>query len=60
MEALKRCFPDLLATRNARYHKLAHFVIDYRELREPSFTGRMLLDMVRNKVPSRRSQKEGP
>ncbi|MDO8565509.1 MAG: hypothetical protein Q7R67_02740 [bacterium] len=46
MEALKRCFPDLLAMRYLRYHKLAHFTIDYRVVRNPAFTGQTLLDMI--------------
>lgn len=38
MEALARCYPDLLAFRTSRYADLAHVTLKYEELRDPNFT----------------------
>lgn len=38
IEALKRCYPELLAFRTKKYEKLADVTLDYFEVREPGFT----------------------
>ncbi|MBI2581061.1 hypothetical protein HYV85_04645 [Candidatus Woesearchaeota archaeon] len=49
MEALKRCYPQLLEYRAARYKQLADITIPHRVLRDTS--GRQFLDEVRKRLP---------
>ena len=44
MEALARCYPNLLKTRNKRYRKLVRVTLGYFELRAPSYTSSDFLD----------------
>lgn len=48
VDALRRCFPDLLRTRNVRYKKLAHVTLDYDVIRQLSYTvDHFLMDVQR-------------
>lgn len=49
MEALKRCYPQLLEYRAARYKQLADIVIPHNVLRDTS--GRQFLGEVRKRLP---------
>lgn len=46
MEALGRCYPDLLAYRAQRYADLAHITLDYHTLRDPKFTVQDLITVI--------------
>ena len=50
MEALKRCYPQLLEFRAAKYAELADLTIPYLALRDTS--GKQFLDEVRKRLPS--------
>lgn len=44
--ALKRCYPLLLKQRTRKYKEYADVVMEYRKLRQPSFTIQHFLDIV--------------
>ncbi|MCX6702184.1 MAG: hypothetical protein NTX96_03265 [Candidatus Zambryskibacteria bacterium] len=46
---LKRCYPELLRTRNIKYHNLSHIILDYQEIRAPGFTAENLLQKIESK-----------
>lgn len=46
MEALARCYPDLLAYRSKRYVKLADITLDYHALRSPGFTVDRFIQLI--------------
>ena len=45
-ETLARCYPILLKNRNEKYRKLAHVVLDYKELHLPDFTANKFLKKI--------------
>lgn len=47
MQALARCYPQLLAFRVARYAQLAHVTLGFHDLRSPDFAVDHFISAIR-------------
>lgn len=50
-DALKRCYPELLAYRTQKYQKLADITLDYHLLRQPGFTLDKFMEAINSGRP---------
>lgn len=50
-DALARCYPLLLKSRNELYRRHAHAVLDYDTVRAPGFDGKEFLEKVESRRP---------